>query len=81
MNNPIVAEATQKASKTQKERVLERLQNGECLSVRQIINEMWINSPTKVVSDLCKDGYDIKKRKVKTNHSHYIVYHMGEWKE
>lgn len=81
MNNPIVAEATQKASKTQKERVLERLQNGERLSVRKIHTEMWINSPTKVLSDLRKDGHEIRKCRIETMAgSHFYIYFMGEWK-
>lgn len=79
MNNPIVAEATQKASKTQKQRVLERLQNGERLSVRKIHTEMWINSPTKVISDLRKDGHHINRCRVETLNSHFYIYFMGEW--
>lgn len=89
MNSPIVAQTVQKSSieiypnmgisrKTQKQRVLERLQKGERLTVRQIINEMWINSPTKVISDLRKAGHEIHDKKVKTAHSHYLVYWMGD---
>lgn len=89
MNSPILAQTVQKSSieiypnmgisrKTQKQRVLERLQKGERLSVRKIHTEMWINSPTKVISDLRKDGHEIHDKKVKTAHSHYLVYWMGD---
>lgn len=66
--------------KTQKQRVLERLQNGERLTVRKIHVDMWINSPTKVLSDLRKDGHEIRKCKVGTmTDNHFYIYFMGEW--
>lgn len=92
MNSPILAQTVQKSSieiypnvdtsgKTQKQRVLERLQNGERLSVRKIHTEMWINSPTKVLSNLRKDGHEIRKCRIETMAgSHFYIYFMGEWK-
>lgn len=62
--------------KTQKERVLERLQAGDVLSVRQIHVEMWINSPTKVMSDLRKIHGDKIKVHNKTDKRNYVLY---EW--
>lgn len=78
--NSILSKPKKKVNtKTQKERVLERLQNGEPLSVRKIHVEMWIDSPTKVLSDLCKDGHEIKNKRVDTLNSYFNIYYMGEW--
>lgn len=80
MNSDILPKNKHKVNtKTQKERVLERLQNGEPLSVRKIHVEMWINSPTKVLSDLCKDGHEIKHERVDTLNSYFNIYYMGDW--
>lgn len=76
MNKPIVTEPKAKR-KSRKQRVLERLQAGEKLTVRQITMEMWINSPTKVISDLRAESHQIKDYEVKTADSFYKVYYLG----
>lgn len=75
----ILPQMTEKSMpKSQRQRVLERFQAGEKLTVRKIFNEMKINSPTKVISDLRAKGYNIKDYEVQTEHSFYKVYYLGE---
>jgi hypothetical protein len=44
--------------KKQKEVLLEALKTRD-MNVRQIMMELWINSPTKIISELVKDGCNI----------------------
>lgn len=61
------------AKLSQKERVLEELGKRD-LSVREILTEMWINSPTKVISDLRKEGNNIIDAAPKG--SRFPIYHL-----
>lgn len=75
MTESILAQVVEK---TQHEKVLERLKNGEHLSVRKIQQKLWINSPTKVISDLRAKGYKIDDYYIKTGKTRYKVYYMEE---
>ena len=61
---------------SQKDRVLDLLREGRTLTVRGIFNELLINSPTKVLSDLRRDGHDIEDVTVKSQGAEYKAYRL-----
>lgn len=62
---------------TKKDKLLQRFLSGERLTVRTIQQQMWINSPTKMISDLRAEGYDIQFAWLKSKNSRYKEYFLG----
>ena len=62
---------------TQKDKVLLYLRQHQFAGVRQIMNDCYINSPTKVISDLRRDGHKIadEQRTTETG-AKYKVYKL-----
>lgn len=46
------------------------------ISVREAIVDLWINSPTKVISDMRKKGIPIKDKTVQKNGRPHKVYFL-----
>lgn len=62
---------------TKKDKLLQRFLNGERLTVRTIQQQMWINSPTKMISDLRAEGHCISCIWIETENSRYKEYFLG----
>ena len=61
---------------SQGDRILKRLKKGERLTVRGIFIDMNINSPTKRLSELEKQGHPIGKEVVYRNNTHFKEYFL-----
>lgn len=61
-----------KEMKNQELVVLNELKNRD-LTVREIVTSLWINSPTKIISNLRKQGHNIKDIGKK-----FSIYHLSE---
>ena len=59
---------------SKKDKLLQRFLSGERLTVRTIQQQMWINSPTKMISDLRAEGHRIQDITIKTKNSRYKEY-------
>lgn len=68
------------ARETHEQRLLSYLQDYKSATVRDIMNRLNINSPTKVISNLRKAGHDIRsiQRRNENTGTRYVEYYLKE---
>lgn len=68
------------ARETHEQRLLNYLQDYKSATVRDIMNRLNINSPTKAISNLRREGHDIRsiQRKNPNTGARFVEYYLKE---
>lgn len=59
---------------TQKEKVLQYIDQHGQITNREMMTNLYINSPRDIIYELKKDGHKITHEDVRTPHTYYRIY-------